>query len=259
MKFPLILLQSIVLLAGCCMVAWGQDSVHADPLTLRHPTEWHEAYVPPSMGILVYGNLPLDESADNVADQLRPFRAGVLAYYDAWQVALDLRPEATYLRFMPRTIGRDWYTAWVFETGWSSGRVLGVPDYYTGERPYYDISERRYGVGVAARSGASEYAGLRWLFDLTYGIRLSDYRSILDDEIMRSTSDGYFSLQAGLLLRLPFRDIVVNMGPSLEYGMGTVLYTGYYYTTPTSIFFRAGLQFEVAFNGNRPQYVRGAR
>lgn len=246
--------RGIVALMAMSICASAQDSEHSDPLTLDDPKEWHEAYVPPTFGVIAHGSLPLFGKPPEGQAYQGSLRAGLAVYYDAWQLAAEMRQEATYVRFMPRTVGRDGYVAAVFEVGFASA---------TGERSSYyygtfkeSISEMRYGMGIAVRTGRSESAGVRFLFDATYGLATytSDIYSTVDNSF-------YYNLQAGVLLRVPIGPIALNAGPYVELGTGmrTVTEGSQTYVDLNESYFRGGLNVEIALNLNRPSYLTGAQ
>lgn len=248
--------HGFVTLVAITVCASAQDSEHSDPLTLDDPKDWHEAYVPPSFGVIAHGSLPLFGKPPEGQAYQGSLRAGLAVYYDAWQLAAEMRQEATYVRFMPRTVGRDGYVAAVFEVGFASA---------TGERSSYyygtfneTISEMRYGMGLAVRTGRSESAGARFLFDVTYG--LATYTS---DNTNGWPIDNsfYYNIQAGVLLRVPIGPIALNAGPYLELGTGmrTVTEGSQTYVDLNESYFRGGLNVEIALNLNRPSYLTGAQ
>jgi hypothetical protein len=248
------LAQGIVALMAMSVCASAQDSEHSDPLTLDDPKDWHQAYVPPSFGVIAHGSLPLFGKPPEGQAYQGSLRAGLAVYYDAWQLAAEMRQEATYVRFMPRTVGRDGYVAAVFEVGFASA---------TGERSSYyygtfkeSISEVRYGMGIAVRTGRSESAGVRFLFDATYG--LATYTS---DIYTNGDNSFYYNLQAGVLLRVPIGPIALNAGPYVELGTGmrTVTEGSQTYVDLNESYFRGGLNVEIALNLNRPSYLTGAQ
>lgn len=255
-RFWPIFIHGIVVLAAMSVCASAQDSEHSDPLTLDDPKEWHEAYVPPSFGVIAYGSLALTGKPAEGQTYQNSLRGGLALYYDAWQLAAELRPEATYVRFMPRTIGRDGYLAAVVEVGFASA---------TGERSSYysgtlseTISEMRYGMGIAVRTGRSESAGVRLLADATYG--LTTYSSNVAGSSSISNS-FYYNIQAGVLLRVPIGPIALNAGPYLEIGSGmrAVKDGSRSYVQLHESYLRAGLNVEIALNLNRPSYLTGAQ
>lgn len=228
---------------------FGQESEYQDPVSLDDPKDWHEAYMPAPYGVIAHGSLALSGKPEGGAKLPNDLRAGLMAYYDAWQIGIEMRPEASYVRLMPRTVGRDGYVAGVIEVGFASvrGEVFNdsIWDYEV-----KDITEFRYGMGLSARTGASETLGGRFLFDATFG----------KVERQHVGSDLYWQLQLGALARLPLGSFVVNAGPYMEYGTTTLMYP----TDPPDVYFnetyfRAGLHFEVALNLNRPHYLTGAQ
>ena len=242
--------RGIVALVAMSVCASAQDSEHSDPLTLDDPKEWHEAYVPPTLGIIAHGSLPLLGKPPEGQAYQGSLRAGLAVYYDAWQLGVEMRQEATYVRFMPRTIGRDGYFAAVVEVGFASVTGERTSYYYAPLRE--TISETRYGMGIAVRTGRSESAGVRFLFDATYG--LATYKSDADVPIDNSV---YYNLQAGVLLRVPIGPIALNAGPYLELGTGmrTVTEGSQTYVNLNESYLRGGLNVEIALNLNRPSYL----
>jgi hypothetical protein len=228
----------------------AQDSEYSDPFALDDYKDWHEATMPTPYGVIAYGTLPLYGQPKEGTELSNPFRAGVMAYYDAWQAAFEVRPEATYFRLMPRSVGRDGFIAAVLEVGFAS-TSFETDDYYEGPQTV-KVSETRYGMGISYHSGNSESIGPRYLLDATFGY--------VDRTVLQDDFPLYYTLQAGVLLRVPLGPVAVNAGPYLEYGQGMLTYTA----TPRDIdtkatYFRAGLQIEVAMNFNRPQYLTGAQ
>ena len=228
---------------------FGQESEYQDPVSLNDPKDWHEAYMPAPYGVIAHGSLALYGGPEEGTKLPNDLRAGLMAYYDAWQIGIEMRPEASYVRLMPRTVGRDGYVAGVIEVGFASA-MSEVYDWYSGNTEVKDITEFRYGMGLSARSGASETLGGRFLFDATFG----------KVERQHVASDWYWQLQIGALARLPLGSFVINAGPYLEYGTTMLSYT----TDPPYVdinesYFRAGLHFEVALNLNRPHYLTGAQ
>lgn len=246
--------RGIVALVAMSVCASAQDSEHSDPLTLDDPKEWHEAYVPPTLGVIAHGSLPLFGKPPEGQAYQGSLRAGLAVYYDAWQLGVEMRQEATYVRFMPRTIGRDGYIAAVVEVGFASVTGERTSYYYAPLRE--TISETRYGMGIAVRTGRSESTGVRFLFDATYG--LATYKSDADVPIDNSV---YYNLQAGVLLRVPIGPIALNAGPYLELGSGmrTVTEGSQTYVDLNEGYFRGGLNVEIALNLNRPSYLTGAQ
>lgn len=227
----------------------AQETEHIDPVSLDDPKDWHEAYMPAPYGVIAHGSLALYGEPEEGTKLPNNLRAGLMVYYDAWQIGVEMRPEASYVRLMPRTVGRDGYVAGVLEVGFASARGE-VYDWYSGTSEVKDITETRYGMGLSARTGASETLGGRFLFDATFG----------KVERQHADADIYWQLQLGALARLPLGAFVVNAGPYMEYGTTMLTYA----TDPPEVYFnetyfRAGLHFEVALNLNRPHYLTGAQ
>lgn len=242
-------LTSIVAAIVMALPMYGQESEHSDPMSLDDPKDWHEAYMPAPYGVIAHGSLALYGGPEEGTKLPNNLRAGLMAYYDAWQIGVEMRPEASYVRLMPRTVGRDGYVAGVLEVGFASA-MSEVYDWNSGNTEVKDITEFRYGMGLSARTGASETLGGRLLFDATFG----------KAERQHVGSDWYWQLQLGALARLPLGSFVINAGPYMEYGTTMLSYT----TDPPYVdinetYFRAGLHFEVALNLNRPHYLTGAQ
>ena len=237
--------------------AFGQDSEHSDPFTLDDPKEWHEAFVPAPFGVIGYGNLALTGMPEEGSSYQNPMRAGLMVYYDAWQAAFEMRPEATYVRLMQRTVGRDGHVAAFIEYGWATANAQ-IEQSYSGAITPLSISETRTGMGLSVRSGSSDNVGARFIFDFAVG--LLD-RQINDDGYTMSDENNiYYTTQIGVLARFPMGSFVVNAGPYLELGSGMLTYS----SVPGAIldgeaYARIGLQFEVALNLNRPSYLTGAQ
>lgn len=190
----------------------------------------NEAYAPPTFGLLLYGGLPnlyAYEDNERYTSLLTPFRAGVLVYYDAWQVSLDMRPEASYVRVMPRTVGQDAYAAVVLEVGYASKTTPK------------EINEIRTGVGLSMRSGESERLGLRFLADATVGLAIDPAG------IQEAVRNMYVGLHLGAMVRMPVGPMALSAGPYGELGFGYAIlsYSGTYV--------RAGIHAEVALNLHR--------
>lgn len=238
------------------MPSYAQDSEHSDPLTVDNPADWHEAYVPPSFGVIGYGALPVLFGAPAEGTS-RPnsLRAGVSLYYDAWQVGFEMRPEATYVRLMPRTIGRDAYVAAVLELGFASADALYY-NYTTGRVETETVTETRYGMGISVRTGRSENVGVRFLLDGTFGLatRTTNAPFPIDNAF-------YYTFQVGALLRVPIGPIAVNAGPYIEAGTGnlSIMDGSAKFLKLNESFFSGGIQVEIALNLNRPQYLTGAQ
>ena len=236
----------------------GQDEDRQDPVALDDLKDWHEATMPTPFGVIAYGALPLYGQPEEGTAFSNPLRAGFMAYYDAWQAAFEVRPEATYVRLMPRSVGRDGFIAAVFEVGFAS-TSYETYDFYEGPQTV-EVSEGRFGMGVSYHSGYSESIGLRYLLDATVGFV---GRTALqgDPPSLQGDYPFYSSLQAGVLLRVPLGPVAVNAGPYLEYGQGMLTNTGFprFITPRAATYFRAGLHIEVAMNFNRPQYITGAQ
>jgi hypothetical protein len=249
---------SAIAVAALSLPSYAQDSEHSDPLTVDNPADWHEAYVPPSFGVIAYGALPVLFGAPAEGTS-RPnsLRAGVSLYYDAWQVGFEMRPEATYVRLMPRTIGRDAYVAAVLEMGFASAKGLSY-NYSTGNVETENLTETRYGMGISARTGRSEEIGVRFLFDGTFGLatHTTDAGYSIDNTF-------YYTFQVGALLRVPIGPIAINAGPYIETGTGNLLVAAGDGSSVLSqlneSFFSGGIQVEIALNLNRPQYLTGAQ
>jgi hypothetical protein len=237
--------------------AFGQESEHSDPYTLDDPKEWHEASVPAPFGVIGYGNLALTGKPEEGSSYQNPMRAGLMVYYDAWQAAFEMRPEATYVRLMPRTVGRDGYVAGFIEYGWATANAQ-VGDYYSGAITPLSMSETRTGMGLSVRSGSSENVGARFIFDFAVG--LIDRQITDDGYTMTDDNNFYYTTQIGVLVRIPMGSFIVNAGPCFELGSGMLTYS----SVPGAIlvgesYARLGLQFEVALNLNRPSYLTGAQ
>lgn len=228
---------------GC----YGQESEHVDPFAADNPKDWYQASVPVPFGVIAHGSLPLLGKPDEGTSFANPMRAGVMAYYDAWQVGFEKRPEATYIRLMPRTVGRDGFIAAVLEMGFASASSV-YTDYY-GREEVTSITETRYGGGLSAHTGSSESVGMRFLFDGSFGWA----------ERVNAESGIYANLQMGALLRVPVGGVALNAGPYFELGTGMMTYnTEPRFVATSESYFRAGLHVEVALNLNRPQYLTGA-
>lgn len=238
---------------------FGQESEYQDPVSLDDPKDWHEAYMPAPYGAIAHGSLALYGGPEEGTKLPNDLRAGLMAYYDAWQIGIEMRPEASYVRLMPRTVGRDGYVAGVIEVGFASARGE-VYDWYSGTTEVKDITETRYGMGLSARTGASETLGGRFLFDATFG--LVERQNATSNRFSSSNlpENIYWTLQLGALARLPLGSFVINAGPYMEYGSTMLIDTN---DPPTvevkETYFRAGLHFEVALNLNRPHYLTGAQ
>ncbi len=236
--------------------ALGQESEHSDPYTLDDSKEWHEAFVPAPFGVIGYGNLALTGRPEDGSTYQNPMRAGLMVYYDAWQAAFEVRPEATYLRLMPRTVGRDGFIAGVIEYGWAAA-TGEESNYYSGTTPV-TINETRTGMGLSVRSGSSENLGARFLFDAMIGLLRQERRGA--DYTYTESGRIYYTLQIGILARVPLGSLVVNAGPYFELGSGMQTSSGIPATILLDeIYSRLGLQFEVALNLNRPSYLTGAQ
>lgn len=246
-RFFLLGITTMIVAAGTVS---AQDSEYSDPFALDDYKDWHEATMPTPYGVIAYGTLPLYGQPEEGTELSNPFRAGVMAYYDAWQAAFEVRPEATYFRLMPRSVGRDGFIAAVLEVGFAS-TSFETDDYYEGPQTV-EVSETRYGMGISYHSGNSESIGPRYLLDATFGF--------YDRTFQQADHPFYFTLQAGVLLRVPLGPVAVNAGPYLEYGQGMLTYTASpRFIEPSATYFRAGLHIEVAMNFNRPQYLTGAQ
>lgn len=249
---------SAIAVAALSMPSYAQDSEHSDPLTVDNPADWHEAYVPPSYGVIAYGALPVlfGAPAEGTSRQ-NSLRAGVSLYYDAWQVGFEMRPEANYVRLMPRTIGRDAYVAAVLEMGFASADALFY-DFSTGTVENETVTQTRYGMGISVRTGRSEDVGVRFLFDATLGLATNTTNAGYSID-----NSFYYTFQVGLLMRVPIGPIAINAGPYIEAGTGNL-----FVSTPdgsstlsqlNESFFSGGIQVEIALNLNRPQYLTGAQ
>lgn len=227
----------------------AQETEHIDPVSLDDPKEWHEASMPTPYGVIGYGSIPLYGTPEVGTKYPNTLRAGLMVYYDAWQLGFEMRPEASYVRLMPRTVGRDGYVAGVVEIGFASARGE-VYDWYSGDLALLDFTETRYGMGISARSGASQTLGARFLFDMTVGLA----------ERQNAASSYYVTAQLGALLRVPLQSVVISAGPYVGLGSGMLTYE----QEPPVVevdagYLRAGLHLEVALNLNRPQYLTGAQ
>jgi hypothetical protein len=252
-------LSSIVAVIVMTMPMYGQDSEHSDPMSLDDPKDWHEAYVPAPYGVIAHGSLALSGGPEEGTKLPNNLRVGLMAYYDAWQIGLEMRPEASYIRLMPRTVGRDGYVAGVLEVGFASARGE-VNDWYSGTTEVKDITETRYGMGLSARTGASETLGGRFLFDFTFGLVERTNATSYNFSSSNLPDNIYWTLQLGALARLPLGSFVINAGPYLEYGTTMLINTSDPATVEVNeTYFRAGLHFEVALNLNRPHYLTGAQ
>lgn len=234
-----------------------QESDFVDPYTIDDPKEWHESSVPAPFGVIGYGNLPLTGKPEEGSSYQYPTRAGLMVYYDAWQAAFEMRPEATYLRLMPRTVGRDGHVAAFIEYGWATANAQ-VEEYYTGAITPLTVSETRTGMGLSVRSGSSDKVGARFIFDFAFG--LLDRKTNADGYMMSDDTEFYYATQIGVLARFPIGSFVVNAGPCFELGRGMLTYS----SVPGAVivdetYARLGLQFEVALNLNRPAYLTGAQ
>jgi hypothetical protein len=208
--------------------------------------------VPVPFGVIAHGSLPLITNTDEGMSFVNPMRAGVMAYCDAWQVGFEMRPEATYIRLMPRTVGRDGFIAAVLEMGFATAESKYIDDF--NNEVLTSVTETRYGGGLSAHTGSSESTGMRFLFDASFG-----FVERVDAERVYSESDWYTNIQMGALLRVPVGGIALNAGPYFELGKGmatSIASPGSVYTEES--YFRAGLHVEVALNLNRPQYLTGA-
>lgn len=239
------------------MQAFGQESEHSDPYTLDDPKEWHEAVVPVPFGVIGYGNLTLTGKPEEGSSYQNPMRAGLMVYYDAWQAAFEMRPEATFVRLMPRSVGRDGHVAGFIEYGWASANAQ-VEDYYSGAITPLSVSETRLGMGLSVRSGSSDNVGARFIFDFALG--LLDRQTNSDGNTRNDINNVYVASQIGVLARIPMGSFIVNAGPCCELGSGMLTYS----SVPGAIvvgetYTRLGLQFEVALNLNRPSYLTGAQ
>jgi hypothetical protein len=226
----------------------GQETEHVDPLATDDLKDWYQASLPVPFGVIAHGSLPFSGKPDEGTSFANPMRAGVMAYYDAWQVAFEMRPEATYIRLMPRTVGRDGFLAAVLEMGFASAKGINV-DYYSGTQEEVTVTETRYGGGISAHTGTSEITGMRVLCDVSAGYA----------ERVNLESGFYYNVQLGALLRVPIGAVALSAGPYMELGLGMLTYT----SGPQSFdagqpYSRAGLHIEVALNLNRPQYLTGA-
>lgn len=244
----------------CCVVVWAalsiqamaQESEHSDPYTVDDPKEWHEAFVPAPFGVIGYGNLSLMGEPDEGLSHPNPTRAALMVYYDAWQAGLEMRPEATYVRLMPRSVGRDGYIAGFIEYGWAT--ATGV-DYYGSTQ--VTVNETRTGMGLSVRSGSSEKIGARLFFDGAFGLL---NRKTNVDGIWDYTDDTfYYGGQFGVLARIPLSSLVVSAGPCIEIGSGMLTGGESGVIISARSYFRVGLQLEIALNLNRPTYLTGAQ
>ena len=251
------LVTCFAVVVAMSMQVFGQESEFADPYTIDDPKEWHEALVPAPFGVIGYGNLALTGKPEEGSSYQNSTRAGLMVYYDAWQAAFEMRPEATYVRLMPRSVGRDGHVAAVLEYGWASTSAE-VDSYYGGTTTPLMVSETRTGVGLSVRTGSSENVGARFIFDATIGLLDREIKG--SDFTTNESSIIYYTLQIGVLARVPLGSLIVNAGPCFELGKGMQTYAG----TPGAIltdeaYARLGLQFEVALNLNRPSYLTGAQ
>jgi hypothetical protein len=238
----------IVAFVAFTLGCYGQESEHVDPLATDDPKDWYQASLPVPFGVIAHGSVPLIGKTDEGTSFANPMRAGVMLYYDAWQAAFEMRPEATYIRLMPRTVGRDGFVAAVLEMGFASANGIYV-DYYNGTQEEVTVTETRYGGGISAHTGSSESTGMRFLFDVSAGYA----------ERVNLESGFYYNLQLGALLRVPIGGVALNAGPYIELGTGMLTYTAEpQYVAAGESYFRAGLHVEVALNLNRPQYLTGA-
>ncbi|MEY2719179.1 MAG: hypothetical protein RLZZ273_545 [Bacteroidota bacterium] len=251
------LVTCFAVVVAMSMQVFGQESEYSDPYTIDDPKEWHEALVPAPFGVIGYGNLALTGKPEEGSSYQNSTRAGLMVYYDAWQAAFEMRPEATYVRLMPRSVGRDGHVAAVLEYGWASTSAE-VDSYYGGTTTPLMVSETRTGVGLSVRTGSSENVGARFIFDATIGLLDREFKS--NDLTTNESNSIYYTLQIGVLARVPLGSLVVNAGPCFEFGKGMQTYSG----VPGAIltdetYARLGLQFEVALNLNRPSYLTGAQ
>jgi hypothetical protein len=229
--------------------AFGQESEHSDPVSLDDPKDWHEAYLPPPFGVIASGSVGLFGGPDEGTSFQNPLRAGIMVYYDAWQAGVELRPEATYVRIMPRSVGRDAFVAGVFELGWAS-----MSETYNdeGQSKTVTVDQSRIGMGISARTGSSENLGARILFDATFGFATTTAEYGTGDEI-------YLNGQVGVLLRIPMGSFVINAGPWVGLNSGGLLKLDDGAVLTSDVLLSGGLHVEFALNLNRPQYLTGAQ
>ena len=239
---------SIVVFIAFTLGCYGQESEHVDPFAADNPKDWFQASVPVPFGVIAHGSFPLLGGPEEGTIYANSLRAGVMLYYDAWQAAFEVRPEATYIRLMPRTVGRDGFYAAVLEMGFASAKSI-IVDNYSGTQEQISITETRYGCGISAHTGSSESTGMRYLLDVTAGWA----------ERVNIESGIYYSMQLGALLRVPIGGVALNAGPYIDLGTGMLTYNSEpQYVAASESYFRAGIHVEVALNLNRPQYLTGA-
>jgi hypothetical protein len=203
----------------------GQETEHVDPLETENLKNWYQSSFPVPYGVIVNGSIPLmsQTSSETEGSIAKSMSGGLMVYYDTWQAALDLSPNATYVRLMPRSVGRDEFVAAVFEVGFASKEENSND----GSEVTTTVLKTRYGIGGSMRSRIFSGIPLLFLADASAGFG-------------ESVSDFYFRLQLGALLR-------VSLG-------GTALQIGPYYGIQSGL----GLHIAAALNLNRPQILTGA-
>ena len=209
----------------------GQETERVDPFAADDPKDWYQSSFPVPYGVIVHGSIPvmsqtLFETEGSIAKSMR---GGLMVYYDAWQAALELSPDATYVRLMPRSVGRDEFVAAVLEVGFAS-KEQNSND---GSELTTTVLETRYGIGGSMRSRIFSEIPVLFLTDASVGFGESE-----------SSRYFYYRAQVGALLRVSLGGAALQLGPYYELRADN---SGF------------GLQVAAALNLNRPQFLTGAK